>query len=290
MTIEFEKIEDFPKAESDEFEFKSSQVSVSDGRKKLSVAISGFANSGGGTFIIGLNDDGDADGGWDPTVGRQSLEDWVDNIAKTVEPTPKVKCYLISDATNRGTIDQGKIVIAVRIYPSEVAPHMAPDNKYYIRAGAHTVPARAFMVEALWARRRFNTPALSHLVRLNPINHEIVQLGIVSIVDVVALDVRVSLSGCGDSYKEDEAAFPIEIKLVDKSNPYFFDATFYDSGTEDFPESAEIKILFTDQAGTEYTYASSVGMNKALPPATLAVKGTNPFGSVDPRQMKKSRK
>jgi len=289
MTTQFEKIEDFPKEESDEIEFKSSLTSISDGKKKLRKAISAFANSGGGTFVIGINDGGDADGGWEPTIGRQSIEDWVDSIANTVEPIARVKCNLISDATNRGTIDQGKFVIAVRIYPSEAAPHMAPDSKYYIRAGAHSVPARAFVVEALWARRRFKTPALSHLVRLNPMNRKIVQLGVVAIVDVAALDVRISLSGCGDSYKKEEAMFPIEIRLVDKLNPYFFDVSFFESFPDDFPESAEIKIDFKDQAGAEYTYTKLVGMKNGLPPTTLAVKSSNPLGSVEPRETKTPR-
>ena len=53
-----------PTQEDDNFEFKSSQTKLKELKKKLSCAVSGFANSGGGCFIAGVDPDGNADGGF----------------------------------------------------------------------------------------------------------------------------------------------------------------------------------------------------------------------------------
>jgi len=261
-------------------EFKSSQTAVESGKKKLAAAVSGFSNSGGGHFIIGIDDDGNADGGWAKLVGRQSIGDWLDAVINKIEPTPKYEYTLLTDDTDRGTIDNGKVVIVVSIPPSSAAPHMAPDSKYYIRAGAHTVPARAFMVEALWAKRSQQTPVLSHLVRLNPEQQNLVQIGVVAVVDNAALDIQISLTDCGDGFKEDEALFPLKVRLIDKLNPFFFNVTFFDTLKEDFSDTATIQIDYLDLEGNKYKYRSLLGMDKAVPPFTLSETKPSVFGGV----------
>ena len=67
-----------PSAEDDNFEFKSSRTSLEDLKKKLSCAVSAFANSGGGCFIAGVDSDGNADNDLPlkvGKVGRQDLRD-----------------------------------------------------------------------------------------------------------------------------------------------------------------------------------------------------------------------
>jgi len=278
--MNIEKVSDLPICETDIYEFKSSETTTEAGKKKLGAAVSGFSNSGGGYFVIGINNDGIADGGWPTEIGRQPIGDWIDNVINRVEPTPKYEYVLLTDATDRGTIDSENVVVVVEVFSSSEAPHMAPDNKYYIRAGAHTVPARAFMIEALWAKRRQHTPVLSHLVRLSPERQNLVQLGVVAAVDSAALDVQIFLTGCGDSFKQDETLFPLNVRLIDKLNPFFFNVTFFDTATEDFPDSAMIRIEYKDLAGNEYSYQSSVGMEKSVPPFNLSEYEPTPFGSV----------
>lgn len=70
----------FPVDEDDVFEFKSSATPQNELKKKLDRAASGFSNSGGGCFIYGVDGNGNADGGVDPTVGKQDIRDWLDQI------------------------------------------------------------------------------------------------------------------------------------------------------------------------------------------------------------------
>ena len=92
-----------PDAESDEWEFKRSATKPSELAKKLGCAASGLANSGGGIFVVGVDDVGDPDDGIEKTIGRQDLRDWVDQAINRVEPTPKYDVKLLDDNNGRGT-------------------------------------------------------------------------------------------------------------------------------------------------------------------------------------------
>jgi len=150
--------DDFPNSEDDTFEFKSSQSSDSEIKKKLDRAVSGFSNAGGGCFIYGVDDEGNADGGVNQKVGRQDLRDWLDQVITKIAPLPEYNIRLYEDCGNRGTLEHGKVIAAISISPSNIGPHQATDKKYYIRAGAHTEPASHYLVEAIWARRHMQKP------------------------------------------------------------------------------------------------------------------------------------
>src|ERR1700721_1024798 len=146
-----------PNAENADFEFKSSLICDGKGDGKLQTAIqkaaSGFWNSGGGYFMIGVSGNGQPDGGITQTVGRTSRRDWIDRAISSVSPTFP-NGYLIHEIPSAGAgmnIGTGKAVYAIGFAASDFAPHMA-DGSYYIRAGAHIDPASAFIVEALFAR------------------------------------------------------------------------------------------------------------------------------------------
>jgi hypothetical protein len=183
-----------PTAEDDQFEFKCSATSENDLKKKLPCAVSAFANSGGGCFIVGVDSMGNADGGISSKIGSTELCDWADQIIRHVEPTPEYSRKVITDPLGRGCIKPDCVVLVVLIEESSFGPHMAPDKKYYIRAGAHTEPARQFIIESIWAKRHFSKPRLTHLFRLKPALEEVVQLGIVALTESPALDVQISLA------------------------------------------------------------------------------------------------
>lgn len=284
--MKFQNMDDLPIEETDEVEFKSGDTTKNEAKKKLAAAASGFGNTGGGAFVLGVDDQGIADGGWPKTIERQSISDWIDNIVNNVEPVPPYSHGLIDDVKSRGNIEEGNAVVVVEFGPSALAPHMAPDRKYYVRAGAHTVPARAFMVEALWAKRAFASPMLCHLIRFKSNQPTVIQLGLISTGGQPALNVKISLENCGPELQEDFGSEAMEIPVIDETNPFYFDVTFYDTARDDFPENAMIKCVFQDMTGKEYEYLNRVGMAKALPPFTLTEKTPNPFGSVDPRKVK----
>jgi predicted HTH transcriptional regulator len=183
----------FPTTEDDEFEFKSSQTADVQIKTKLSVAASAFANSGGGCFIWGVNGNGDPDDGVSAKQGRQDMRDWIDNLLHQAEPTPKYSVETYSDNKGRGSLETGKVIAAVSIHPSPVAPHMAPDKKYYFRAGAHSVPAGHYIVEGIRALRQIDKPILKHILRESPFKPSTIQLGLVALTDAPAINVQLTI-------------------------------------------------------------------------------------------------
>jgi len=258
-----------PKAEDDHFEFKSSVTPAAEVKQKLSRAISGFGNSGGGCFVLGVDGKGDADGGVSLNQGRQDIRDWADQIIHQVEPTPRYDIKLISDPNGRGTIKAGNSVLVVCVADSEIGPHIAPDNRFYIRAGAHTVAARGFIVEALWAKRHFSKPRLTHVFRAKPEYSNVIQLGIVALTDSPAIDVEVSLSKMPALLKEVEGRFPLKLSLIDRANPFWLDVTLFHFPTEQFGDDIELQIKYLDLGRTSYNLTAQLDLTRALPPVRI---------------------
>jgi hypothetical protein len=157
-----------PATKDERHEYKSSATADVELAKKIGRAASAFWNSGGGLFVAGVDGRGQADGGIEQTVGRQSRRDWIDRVIGAISPQGK---YVVHSVEDRGAglkIAAGKAVYLIGFADSEVGPHMAPDNKYYIRGGAHTVPAGHFIVEAIHARRGMKRPILRSILRRKP--------------------------------------------------------------------------------------------------------------------------
>ena len=102
INLETFSLNQLPETEDDFFEFKSSLTALNeagelkkdfkkDFKKKLTCAVSGFANSGGGYFVAGIDRNGNADNGLPLKIERQDLRDWVDQFIKEVEPVALVQ-------------------------------------------------------------------------------------------------------------------------------------------------------------------------------------------------------
>lgn len=270
-TIDLETFDlsQLPSAEDGNFEFKQSATPWDGLKKKLQCAASGFANSGGGCFIAGVDANGNADGGVPLKKGRQDLRDWVDRIIHDVEPPPKYDIKLIVDSGERGYINQDLAVLILYIYESNIGPHMSPDNHYYIRAGAHTVPAKHFIVDAIWAKRHVSKPRLTHLFRLKPDQENIIQLGILTLTDSPAVDVIISILPVPKLMNSVESIFPLKITVVDRYTPFFFDiATFYKTA-DSFDVDTIIQVGYSDLTGNQYIYETQLKIIGALPPITI---------------------
>lgn len=261
----------FPTAEDDQFEFKSSLTSESQIKDKLPYAVSAIANSGGGIFFWGLDRSGNVDGGVTATVGKQSCRDWLDNLIHQIKSTPQYRIKVYDDCEGRGHLDPGSVVVAVIIPESHTAPHMAPDGRYYIRAGAHTVRAPHFVVEAIWSRRQVGKPVISHVLRHKPDNVQIVQLGIVALTNAPALDLEISF----DPLKKEMALFkqdlPIQVAVVERSMPFYMDISTMVDVTEELGEGVALNIKYRDLMGNEYTHTNSTPLVKALPPIVFGI-------------------
>ena len=261
-----------PSAEDDNFEFKSSRTCLEDLKKKLSCAVSAFANSGGGCFIAGVDSDGNADNDLPlkvGKVGRQDLRDWADQIVNQVEPVPKYEIKIISDSVGRGVIQSDSAVLLVAVYESHAGPHMAHDNCYYIRAGAHTVKAKHFIVDAIWAKRHFSKPRLTHLFRLKPENEQVIQLGIISLTDAPAIEVKVNISPLPKKMTNLGHLFPLQISVIDQDNPFFFDVVTYSQADKLFGENLLLEVEYKDLSGNSYNYNTRLEISGSVPPVTL---------------------
>jgi Putative DNA-binding domain len=260
-----------PEAEDDYFEFKSSRIidngnKFNDLGKKLSCAVSGFANSGGGCFIAGVDDSGNADDGIPLKIGKQDLRDWVDNIVHQVEPCPRYNIKLLQNSCGRGIIKPDSAILMVLIYESYFGPHMAPDYHYYIRAGAHTVKARHFIVDAIWAKRNFSRPQLTHLLRLKPGKENIVQLGVLAINENPALDVKINILPLPEIMQRFETNFPLEIPMIDRQNPFFFDIQV---GRNNFEQDVHLELEYSDIYKNTYEYKKTIKVKGSVPPITI---------------------
>ena len=259
----------FPTEEDDQFEFKSSQTPLNDLKKKLDRAASGFANSGGGCFICGIDKTGNADGGLDKKVKRQDLRDWIDQIVSGVSPTPSYTVRMFDDPEGRGTLAPDKVIAAISIHPSLSGPHMAADNKFYIRAGAHTLAAGHALVEALWARRHVSKPVLSHVLREKPTVPDVIQLGLIALTEAPALDVRLRITPANGLIADFEKSFPIRVPVIDRSNGFFLDATLYHRVVTELTDDVKLTAEYRDLAGNEYTYVNHVPLSHGLSPIRM---------------------
>jgi len=269
ISLDLLNISALPSAEDDAFEYKSSATPFVTLQNKIVRAMSAFGNSGGGCFVAGVADDGTPDGGLEQLVGKQSLRDWTDQAIMRVSPPIAYEVRFFDKTTSAAKIDTDKVVMAISVAPSDAAPHMADDKKYYIRAGAHTVPASHFIVEALWARRSFSKPMLTHTVREKPGNPDVIQVGLVALTPAPALDVELQITPLLGMLKSLERFFPIRLPVVDRSNPFFLDATLHYNFHEEFPDNVVLACKYRDIAGNQFVYKSSRPLKEAVSPIQL---------------------
>jgi hypothetical protein len=258
-----------PTKEDDYFEFKSSHTPWKELKTKLSCAVSGFANSGGGYFVAGVDNDGNADGGFPLKNGRQDLQDSIDQVIHQVEPSPRYEIKFIYDSMGRGTIERDKAVLLVAIHESYISPHMASDHCYYIRAGAHTVKAKHFLVEAIWAKRHFSKPRLTHLLRLKPETGTTMQLGILALTDAPALDVTIKVEPLPSLLQQRPNIFPLNLSLIDRNNPFFFDIAVLTQSQPNLEETISLEVDYHDLSGNYYSYTTNIESSSSTGPISI---------------------
>lgn len=220
---------DLPAGETDEYEFKSSLIRESssyrsDLSSKITKTASALWNTGGGILIVGVDDAGKVDGGIPRLMGKQKLRDWVDMVLNTVSPVGPYTVRTIKPEKADTKIDPEHVVLVIAFGESFDLPHMAPDNRYYVRAGAHSNPAGHYLVEAIRARRGLNRPMLRALLRENPQKAGVVELTIVTINDLPALNVLINLDPVPPHLAEQlPERLPLTVPLIDRSNPFRMD-------------------------------------------------------------------
>ncbi len=259
-------IANLPLAEDERFEYKSSATPSNGLKDKLTRAASGFWNSGGGMFIVGVDGTGRPDGGFATAVGETPIRDWIDQVLKDVAPVGVYSVQLfLHDPTSGLNIGENNCVIAVEFEESARPPHMAPDHKYYIRAGAHTVPATHYIVEALWARRRVQRPQLAHTMRLKPEASDIIQLAILPLTEEPAINVAIALDPLPEMWKNSTASFPLRLPVLDRTTPFYLDVTTYFAAEERLGEGVKLRVEYEDLCKNRYDYTATLDIKSIAP-------------------------
>lgn len=266
----FQDLCELPSEENNTFEYKSSKISFDLLRNKISIAASAFWNSGGGIFIVGVNDKGEVDGGISDTIGRQKICDWVDQAVKATQPIGRYECKAIPiDNGSEGA--EGKVVLVIKFYESSDLPHMAYDNRYYIRVGAHSASANHFQIEALRALRSFSRPLLKGVMMYHPTKPKVEELVIVAVNDAVALDVQLTFDPFPNLLeKHFKDYFPLEVSLIDKNTPFKMEVSLFGAGPEAFGhEPVKLILSYKDVLGNEYHTNQLIGPRQNLPPMLI---------------------
>jgi hypothetical protein len=259
-----------PAAEDDRHEYKSSAIkNDKELGDKIAKAASGFWNSGGGLFVVGVDGNGQPDGGISLSAGhkgRQSRRDWIDQVISQVTPKSAYVVHSIEDNGCGCNIEPGKAVFLIGFGESEIGPHMANDHRYYIRAGAHTGPASHFIVEAIHARRGLRTPLLSHLVRRKPGNSGVIQLGIVVLNAAAAINVSIKIDELPKIFTSDlEEKLFLHIPIISEQFPLFFDVYQIRIGRQELPPF-EMNLTYSDMANRTYQQKFEVDIARQLGP------------------------
>ena len=240
-----------PSQEDDYWEYKSSLIAnkvnwQNELKEKLCHAASAFWNTGGGVFLVGIDGNGVVDGGIPEKIGRQSIRDWVDTNIREVQPTGAYAVNpILGNAVTHSSIKPNHVVLAVAFDESYNLPHMsAQDNKYYVRAGAHTIPAGHYLVEAIRSRRGHQNPMLRGLVRRNILNPRIVELVIISVNLTPAFNVIISFDPMPKLYEQHVKSFvSLNIPMIDRENPFILEIALETAVSDTFGDTPVHLIL-----------------------------------------------
>lgn len=258
--------------EDDFFEYKSSRMGIDELGNEIGKAASAFWNSGGGILIAGVNNAGIVDGGFPATHGkRQSRRDWADQVLALVQPPGPYTIKVIKPETPDSLIFETNVVLVISFEASIVVPHMAPNNKYYVRAGAHSGPASHFLVEAIRTQRGLGTPLLRALLRPSETKPQIIQLQILALSDVVALDVQLDFEPLPTVIRQHLSdLFPARIPLIDRQHPYTLDMFPFGGRSDTFgSQPVTLKLTYRDVAGREHSMAQQIDARRDVPPLKI---------------------
>lgn len=132
---------DFQEFKSSPFLFQDSRV-VASFRDALSRQISAFANGAGGLLFMGLDDDGQIDGGVPVDVRGGGTRAWLEDVIPGLvdPPLSRFNVYEVTGQGAESEIRPGHAVYVVDVPGSVDAPHQATDKRYYLRIAGKSRP------------------------------------------------------------------------------------------------------------------------------------------------------
>ena len=135
----------------------------------LSRQVSAFANGAGGKLYIGLNDEGEIDGGVPVDLKGGGTRSWLEDVIPGCVDPPLRRFNVFEvphpERQARTRIKPGHAVYVIEIEASEDAPHQAFDYRYYIRIAGKSRPMGNVHIKDVLQRTRH--PRVD-LVRVGP--------------------------------------------------------------------------------------------------------------------------
>lgn len=268
---------DLPHAETDNYEYKSSRIQEDRNfwgklKHEIHVAASAFWNTGGGLLIIGVDDNGVIDGGIPKKIGNQKLRDWVDQVLMDVEPPGDYTVGIIRHDSMDSLIEKPNIVLVIGFEESYNLPHMAPDYKYYVRAGAHSVPASHYLVESMRARRGISRPMLRGLLREHETKSGVVELLVLNVNDIPALNVYINFDPVPHIFDNTNQEFPLFIPVIDEKTPFRMDVARLNNGDPAF----QLELVYHDLANRRFVDHQLMDHHRSVSNTKLQPDQTSP--------------
>ncbi len=84
--------------------------------------------------------------------------------------------------------------------------------------------------------------------------------------DALAIKVNIQFSPIPESLKDIPDVFPIEITLINRDNPFFFDVSFFSGSDESFGNEITLKLEYYDLLLNKYEEETVIGVKNSTPP------------------------
>ena len=123
----------------------------------LSKQVSAFANGSGGRVFIGINDEGEIDGGVPTDLKGGGTRAWLEDLLSAcVDPKiPRCNVFEVRPKNVQSKIHTGHAVYVLDLPSSPEAPHQAKDHRYYLRIAGKSRPMGHVHVQDI-LRRTFH--------------------------------------------------------------------------------------------------------------------------------------
>jgi hypothetical protein len=279
-----------PSSETDYYEYKSSKILMNpkwnvELAQKICCAASAFWNIGGGVFVVGVDDTGQIDGGIPATVGKQPIRAWVDQVIRDVQPVGPYEVGVIQSSGTGSLIEpdkMDKIVLITAFGESFNVPHMSSDKKHYARLGVHTEPASYYLLEAMRARRGLHQPMLRGLLRGSEQKRSVLELAILAVNDVPAVNLSVTFDPLPNIFSElsgEREILPLQVPIVDRLNPFSMEIAFNFNPADTLGSAPFFLLLeYEDIAGRKFQESQQIDFLRSLGPFRF---GDDPLHKIE---------
>lgn len=122
----------------------------------LSKQVSAFVNAGGGCLFLGVDDQGQVDGGLPVDLRANGTREWFEDVLPGIVDPPlrSFDVHEVRRESDQSPIEEGKAVYVIELPDSEDAPHQARDRRYYLRIAGKSRPMSHRHVLDILQRRR----------------------------------------------------------------------------------------------------------------------------------------